>query len=134
MAVMRAVGHGRKPARHAHVREDSAEYVVEFDVADFTERELKVEALGPVVTVRGEQRETLADVGRAFRLRERLEETFRLPGDAAADELKVCYRHGVLEIHAPRKPFEVRDVPIENRDVPIERASPWQIHPESTPC
>lgn len=126
MAVMRTVGHGRTPARHARVREESAEYVVELDVADFIEPELTVEALGAVITVRGEQHETPGDVGRALRLRERLEETFRLPADATVDDVSACYRHGVLEIHAPRKP-------LESRDVPIERPSVWQIHPESTP-
>ncbi len=65
MAVMRTVGHGRTPARHARVREEAAEYIVELDVADFIEPELKVVALGPVITVRGEQHETPGDVGRA---------------------------------------------------------------------
>jgi PEP-utilizing family enzyme/Hsp20/alpha crystallin family protein len=62
VAVMRAVGYHPLPP-HARVREAETEYVVEFDVADFTGAELTVEVLGPVVTVRGEQIETEADSG-----------------------------------------------------------------------
>jgi HSP20 family molecular chaperone IbpA len=127
MTVMRTVGSGRALPGHAHVREDGAEYVVELDVSDFARDELAVEALGPVVTVHGEQAETAEDQGLPFRLRERLEEAFRLPDDAAADRLSARYRHGVLEIHAPR-------VQLERRAVPVEHGPQYLIHPDAAAC
>jgi HSP20 family molecular chaperone IbpA len=113
MAVMRAVGKGHRQPAHASVREDAAEYVIELDVADFTEPELKVEALGPRLTVTGDQQETAADDGQAFRLHERLEESFRLPDNADANQITVFFKHRALEIHAPR--MEPRRLPIEHR-------------------
>lgn len=101
MAVMRAVGYHSLPP-HARVRTTETEYVVELDVADFTGAELTVEALGPVVTVRGDQIETEADAGQPFRIRERLEETFRLPDDVDLSTLEGFQKHGVLELHVTR--------------------------------
>ena len=115
MAVIRMVGTGHQLPAHANVREDAGKYVIKLDVSDFTERELGVEILGPRVAVRGDQLETAEDFGRAFRLHERLEETFRLPDDVDADQVKVFYRHGTLEIHVPRKRLETREVSIERR-------------------
>jgi len=46
MPFMRAVGNGHQRPTHATVRETNGEYVIELDVADFTEGELAVEALG----------------------------------------------------------------------------------------
>jgi HSP20 family molecular chaperone IbpA len=111
---MRAVGNGHQLPAHANVRKEAGEYLIKLDVADFTERELAVEALGPRLTVRGDQLETVEDDGKAFRLHERLEESFRLPDDADADQVKVFYKHGTLEIHAPRTRLEPRQLLIEH--------------------
>ena len=126
MAAMRAVGNGHKLPAHANVREQPGEYVIELDVADFTERELSVEVFGPRLTVRGEQLETKEDEGHAFRLQERLEESFRLPDDADADQIKVFYVHGRLEIHAPRARLEPRQLPIEH--------PAFRVNPDAEPC
>ncbi len=126
MAVMRAVGNGHRLPTHAHVREEPGTYVIALDVADFAESELSVEALGPQVTVRGDQLETIEDDGKAFRLHEQLRETFRLPDDAAVDQVKVLYRHGTLEIRAPRTPLEPRPLPIKHRSS--------LINPDAEPC
>jgi HSP20 family molecular chaperone IbpA len=126
MAAMRAVGTGHQLPAHANVREEADEYVIELDVADFTESELSVEALGPRLTLRGDQRETVEDGGEAFRLHERLEESFRLPDDADADHTKVFYRHGRLEIHAPRTHLETRRLPIEHPS--------YRINPDIEAC
>ena len=114
MAVMRAVGYHPLPA-HARVRTTDAEYVVELDVGDFTIADLAVEALGPLVTVRGEQHETEADQGLPFRIRERLEETFRLPDDVDLDSLSAFYKHGVLELRVTRTPLHRRRIRIARR-------------------
>jgi HSP20 family molecular chaperone IbpA len=115
MAAMRAVGNGHQLPPHACVREQPGEYLIQLDVSDFTESELEMEALGPQLTVRGDQRETTEDHGEAFRLHERLEESFRLPDDADPDQIKVFFKHGTLEIHAPRTRLEPRRLPIEHQ-------------------
>jgi HSP20 family molecular chaperone IbpA len=111
MAVMRLAGGALPP--HANVLEADLEYVIELDVADFTAAELGVVLTGPQLTVRGTHVEGTDDQGGAFRLRESLEETFRLPDDVDLDTLRVHYRHGCLEIHAPKKPLTAREVPID---------------------
>jgi HSP20 family molecular chaperone IbpA len=114
VAVMRAVGYHPLPA-HARVRTTDTEYVVELDVGDFTLVDLAVEALGPLVTVRGEQHETEADAGLPFRIRERLEETFRLPDDVSLDSLAAYFKHGVLELRVTRAPLQPRRIRIARR-------------------
>jgi HSP20 family molecular chaperone IbpA len=126
MAVMRAVGNGHRLPTHAHVCEEANTYVITLDVTDFAESELSVEALGPRVTVKGDQLETIEDDGKAFRLHEQLRESFRLPDDAAADQVKVLYRHGNLEIQAPRTRLEPRRLPIRHRSS--------SINPDAEPC
>jgi HSP20 family molecular chaperone IbpA len=126
MAFMRTVGDGHKLPAHANVREDSGEYLIELDVADFTESELAIEMLGRRLTVRGDQIETGEDDGKPFRLHERLEESFRLPDDADVDEVKVFFKHGTLEIHAPRTPVAPRQLPIEHPS--------YRFNPNAEPC
>jgi HSP20 family molecular chaperone IbpA len=126
MACMRTVGNCHKLPAHANVREDNAEYLIELDVADFTESELAVEALGRRLTVRGDQLETSEDAGKAFRLHERLEESFLLPDDAVLDQVKVFFKHGTLEIHAPRTRLEPRQLPIEHPS--------YRFNPDAMPC
>lgn len=112
MAVMRAVGYHSLPP-HARVRTTETQYVIELDVADFTGGELAVEVLGPVITVHGEQVETEADAGQPFRIRERLEETFRLPDDVDLSTLEAYQKHGVLELHVMRTHLEPRLLPLD---------------------
>jgi HSP20 family molecular chaperone IbpA len=125
VAVMRAVGYHPLPP-HARVRMTEAQYIVELDVADFTVDELTIEALGPVVAVRGEQLETEADEGLPFRIQERLEETFRLPDDVELATLAATYHHGVLEIRVDHAPLVLRHVPIEPHPGPL-------LNPDAAP-
>jgi HSP20 family molecular chaperone IbpA len=110
----------------AHLRARPGEYVIELQVADFAESELAVEALGPQITVRGDQVETGDEEGTAFRVHEHMEETFRLPDDAVADDVKVFHGHGTLEIHAPRARIAPRRLPIEH--------TRYLINPDAEPC
>lgn len=114
MAFMRTVGTGHQLPAYANVREDSWEYLIQLDVSDFTQSELTVEALGPQLTVRGDQIETVDDDRKPFRLHEHLEETFRLPDDADAEQTKIFYKHRTLEIHAPRARLTPRRLPIQH--------------------
>jgi HSP20 family molecular chaperone IbpA len=115
MAAMRSVGYRHQLPPHAHVHETETEYVIELDVSDFTKAELVVEVLGPCITVRGDQLEGLGDEGKAFRIHERLEETFRLPDDADLDEMHAYFKHGVLELRVKRMHLTPRRLPIERR-------------------
>jgi HSP20 family molecular chaperone IbpA len=114
VAAMQAVGYHQLPP-HARVRETDTQYLVELDVADFTQAELSVEALGPVLTVRGDQTESPGDDGKPFRIHEVLEESFRLPDDADLDGIQVFYKHGVLEIRIARVLFTPHRLRIERR-------------------
>jgi HSP20 family molecular chaperone IbpA len=127
MAVMRAVGIGHRLPAHANVRDDGHEYVVELDVSDFLESELAVDVLGLRVSVHGDQVREQDEETVAFRLQERLEESFRLPDDADPDRLKAFFAHGTLELHVPRRELEPRRVPIEHR-------SPFVGNPDAQAC
>jgi len=115
MAAIRSVGYRHQLPPHARVQETDEHYVIELDVSDFTLAELSVEALGPRITVRGDQLETPGDEGKAFRIHERLEESFRLPDDADPNEIHVYFKHGVLELRVRRAIFAPRRLPIERR-------------------
>jgi HSP20 family molecular chaperone IbpA len=115
MAAMRAVGYGHQLPPHAHVRETDEQYVIELDVSDFTRAELSVEALGRHLTVRGDQLAVPGDEGKAFRIHERLEESFRLPDDADPDQINVYFKHGSLEIRVRRIQLVPRRLKIERR-------------------
>jgi HSP20 family molecular chaperone IbpA len=125
MATAQAVGIGSRAAR-AVVRKGADEYVIELDLADFTNGVLSVDACGPRLTVRGDALETEEDENFEFRFHEELEESFRLPDDADPDRIKVFYEHGTLAIHAPR-------VQLKARRLPIEPAPPL-VNPHATPC
>jgi len=124
---MRTVGTGHQFSRHVQVRRDTGEYVIELDVSDFTEQELSIEAVGPCITVRGDQLERPEDDGKPFRLHERLEESFRLPDDADVERITVFHAHRALEIHAPR-------TTLEPRRLPILRVPHHFLNPDAEPC
>ena len=128
MTVMRVVGDGHLPPAHARVREAPGEYVIALELADFTAAELTIESIGRRLTVCGEHRETKDDDGAAFRLQERLEESFRLPDDADAEQITVFLEHGTLEIHVPRTRIESRRLSISRRH-PTDR-----FNPNAEPC
>jgi HSP20 family protein len=127
MAAMRAVGTAHRLPAHANVREDGREYLIELDVSEFLESELVVDVLGRRVTVHGDQVQEQDDDKVAFRLQERLEETFRLPDDADPELMHAFYAHGMLELHVPRREIERRRIPVEHR-------SPFVGNPDAQPC
>jgi HSP20 family molecular chaperone IbpA len=127
MPAMRVVGTGHQLSERARVRRDPDEYVIELDVSDFKDDELSIEALGLCITVRGDQREMPGDEGQAFRIHERLEESFRLPDDTDAERITVTHKHRALEIHAPR-------TKLEPRPLPIRRESYHLLNPDAEPC
>ena len=112
MSAMATIGPTRRLPPHASVHEEPGEYVIELDVSDFTPGELAVEVVGSSIVVRGEQLER-ADGHQPFSLRERLEESIRLPDDVDPGGVKATYRHGTLELRARRRKPPRRRVPVE---------------------
>ena len=127
MPAMRVVGTGHELPGRARVRREPDEYVIELDVAVFSDDELSIEALGPTIILRGDQRELPGDHGKPFRLHDRLEESFRLPDDADSERITVVHTNRVLELRAPR-------VKLESRIVPIARVRSHILNPDAEPC
>lgn len=117
MTAMRTMGLAPVLPPEASVEQSANEYVVHLAVPGFAREELEVEITGRFVTVRGDQTQTAID-DRPFRLHERLEERFQLPPDVDTNCVTAIYRHGAVELHAPRTnggPETVRKVPLEHR-------------------
>ncbi len=117
MTTMQHVGLARGLPPHANVSELDDEYVIELELSDFAEPELTVELERGVMTVRGDQRETDEDAHEAFRLRERLVESFQLPADVEPSGVAAYFEHGVLEIHAPKRRNELcRHIALQRKE------------------
>ena len=117
MTVMRSMGLAPVLPPDASVTETPTEYIVHLRVPGFARDELAVEIALNVLTVRGDQMQTTVDCT-AFRLHQRLEESFRLPVDVDTSRVTADFTHGALEIHAPRgRPSAraLRRVPIGHR-------------------
>jgi HSP20 family protein len=119
MAVTHAVRNGNRLPANANVTTEPDRYLIRFDVADFTPDELSIEAVGRHLTVLGDQYETVDDHDRPFRMHERLEEWFSLPDDADVERLRATYRHGTLEVCAPRRRVGPRRIQIEDTALTI---------------
>ena len=117
MTAMRTTGLAPVRPPEAQVDGSPNEYVVHLAVPGFAREELEVEIAGRTVTVRGDQIEAGAGE-EPFRLHERVEESFDLPGDVDAGGVTASFSHGALHLHAPRTNGAAkrpRRVPIENR-------------------
>jgi HSP20 family protein len=101
MTAMRTMGLAPVLPPEASVEQSANEYVVHLAVPGFAQEELEVEIAGRFVTVRGDQTRTAIDDG-PFRLHERLEERFQLPPDVDTEGVTATYKHGALELRAPR--------------------------------
>jgi HSP20 family molecular chaperone IbpA len=124
---MSTTGAGRRLPPHAQLREEGTRYVVELDVSDFTQSEVRVELDGPRVCISADQIEPSGEAEEPFTLHERLEESFLLPADADAGGVRAFYAHGTLELQIPRVLEGPRVVPIEARPAGL-------IHGETEPC
>ena len=127
MLPMRRVGTGHDVSARARVQREVDEYVIELDVAEFKSDELSIETLGPSLTVRGDQHELIGDEGKPFRVRERLEESFRLPDDADTHRISSLRKGGVLEIRAPRLTLEAHPLQIAHNEGHV-------LNPDAEPC
>jgi len=128
MTAMSTTGLTQSFPPQAEVVEMVDQYLVELDVSDFAQEELQVVLEGDRVSIVGTQGEVEGEEP-AFRLHERLEETFRLPGDADPSGVTALFEHGTLDLIVPKRPvFE----PV-TRAVPIRRRQHGLINPDATP-
>jgi HSP20 family protein len=86
------------------VYETDEEYVVELEVPGYEEKELTIEILDHMLTVRGEHETTTETTEKTYRLQERVtqefERSFELPPTVDADTVKATFRSGILALHA----------------------------------
>lgn len=99
------------------VYETEQEFVFEVEAPGFEEQELTIEVVDHTLLVRGEQTEEKDAEDKAFRLHERLEQTFErrfeLPVLTEPDKIAAEFDKGVLTIHAPKaKVAEPRKITI----------------------
>ena len=125
MTAMRTMGLAPVLPSEASVEHSTNEYVVHLAVPGFAQEELEVEIAGRLVTVRGDQTQTAIDDG-PFRLHERLEERFQLPRDVDTGGVTATFRHGALELRAPRTTGGLK----QPRKVPIRR--PTAVNPDAS--
>jgi HSP20 family molecular chaperone IbpA len=101
MNAMRTMGLAPVLPPDSQVAVFADEYLVRIAVPGFAREELDVEVVDHVVTVCGDQVQTASD-DQPFRIHERLEERFMLPGDADASRVTASHSHGAVELHVPR--------------------------------
>ena len=104
--VLDDVGVFPTPLPAADVFEREGEYVYELEVPGFDEDDLAVEIADHTLIVKGKRTEQKEEADKAYRLHERLSETFErrfeLPPEANADEIAAAFAKGVLVVRAPK--------------------------------
>ena len=128
MTAMRTAGLKQSFPPQAEVVETVDHYLVELDVSAFAQEELHVELDGDLVSIVGAQDEVGGEEP-AFRLHERLEETFRLPTDADPHGVTALFEHGRLDLIVPKQPVSAT----ETRVVPIRKRQHGLINADATP-
>jgi len=85
--------------------EKEKEFLVRFEMPGFLPEEVKLEFLGERLTVEAEHKEeTEKDKERAYA---RVRRVVTLPPNVDLEKVEALYRHGILEVHLPRKPEAV---------------------------
>jgi len=99
------------PYRWALTTEETEkEYVIRVELPGFAPEEVKVELTGEELVVEAEHKEPV-EKKEAEKPEEKVERTYAhvrrvmtLPPEVEREKVEAIYRHGVLEIHLPRKP------------------------------
>ena len=105
------------PAVDLH--ETAQDYTVEMDLPGVNPKDLKIELLDGLLTIKGERKsERPADSATTAHCLERnagrFERAFRLPGRVDPGQVKASCRNGVLIVRVPRAPESVgREITIE---------------------
>lgn len=113
MGAMPTIGpRRRRMPSTTSLHEEPGRYLLELDVSHFARAELAVEVVGSSVIVRGERLEDEA-THPPFAVRERLEESVRLPDDVDAESVTATYKDGTLELRGRRRSMRRHRIPIE---------------------
>jgi len=108
---------GWLPAVDLH--ETPEDYTVEMDLPGVNPKDLKIELLEGLLTIKGERKsERPANSGTTAHRLERnagtFERAFRLPGRVDPGQVKASYKDGVLIVRVPKAPESVgREITIE---------------------
>jgi len=100
------------PYRWALTTEElEKEYVIRVELPGFAPEEVKVELMGEELVVEAEHKEPVEKTEKAEEKVERMyahvKRVMTLPPGVDLEKLEAIYRHGVLELHLPRKPEAV---------------------------
>jgi len=106
------------PVPATDIYETEKEYVVEMEVPGYEEKELSVEVLDHVLTIKGTHEAESEQTEKSYRLQERLAQTFErrfeLPPTVDTKKVKATFKDGVLELHARKAEVEVpKKIPVE---------------------
>ena len=93
------------PAADVYETEDAC--VFELEVPGYEEKDLTVEVVDHMLSVKGAREVDSREQTKEFSLHERLERTFErrfsLPGEADVEHLEAVYSKGVLAVRAPKR-------------------------------
>lgn len=92
------------PERFAITTEEKEkEFVMRFELPGFAPEEVKVELTGEELTVEAEHKEAAEKGTEKTERVSRAKRVITLPPEVEPEKLEATYRHGVLEVHLPRK-------------------------------
>lgn len=99
------------------IDENSEEFIVRLDLPGVSQKDVKVQLMGDLLTVRGERRaerqENHGNVIRSERVYGTFERTFTLAAPVQSDRVKATTQDGVLEIRIPKaEAARVREIPV----------------------
>jgi len=106
------------PVPATDIYETDHEYVVEMEVPGYEEKELSVELLDRVLTVKGARKAENDKAEKSYRLQERISQTFErqfeLPSAVDTKKVNATFKAGVLELHARKADAEApKKIPVE---------------------
>jgi len=84
--------------------EKEKEYIVRVELPGFAPEEVKVELTGEELKVEAEHKEEAEKKETAERTYAHVKRVLTLPPGLELEKAEATYRHGVLEVHLPRKP------------------------------
>jgi HSP20 family protein len=101
------------------LHETPQEYTVQMDLPGVNPKDLKIELLEGLLTIKGERKGLAESIEgttahRLERITGSFERAFRLPGRVDPAQVKASYRDGVLTVQVPKAPESVgREIAIE---------------------
>jgi len=84
--------------------EKEKEYIVRVELPGFAPEEVKVELTGEELKIEAEHKEEAEKKETAERTYAHVKRVLTLPPGLELEKAEATYRHGVLELHLPRKP------------------------------